>query len=72
MDYKNTPEGRAVQSKYGRILHASRPEPPHNHPRMPMSNRAKIFSPFAFFRQFDSISFEVISALGSNLILIAS
>ena len=49
MDYKNTPEGRAVQSKYGKILHASRPEPPHNHPRMPMSNRAKIFSPFAGF-----------------------
>ena len=47
MDYKNTPEGRAVQSKYGKILHASRPEPPYNHPRMPMSNRAKIFSPFA-------------------------
>lgn len=45
MDYKNTPEGRSVQSKYGKILHASRPEPPHNHPRMPMSNRAKIFSP---------------------------
>ena len=39
MDYKNTPEGRSVQSKYGKILHASRPEPPHNHPRMPMSNR---------------------------------
>ena len=32
MDYKNTPEGRTVQSKYGKILHASRPEPPHNHP----------------------------------------
>ena len=45
MDYKNTPEVRTVQSKYGKILHASRPEPPHNHPRMPMSNRAKIFSP---------------------------
>ena len=30
MDYKNTPEGKAVQSKYGKILHASRPEPPHN------------------------------------------
>lgn len=24
MDYKNTPEGKAVQSKYGKILHASR------------------------------------------------
>lgn len=45
MDYKNTPEGRAVQSKYGKILHASRPEPPHNHPRMPMSNRARAIFP---------------------------
>ena len=53
MDYKNTPEGRAVQSKYGKILHASRPEPPHNHPRMPMSNRAKIFSPFAALRGYE-------------------
>ena len=41
MDYKNTPEGRSVQSKYGQILHASRPEPPHNHPRMPMSTVPK-------------------------------
>ena len=53
MDYKNTPEGRAVQSKYGKILHASRPEPPHNHPRMLMSNRAKIFSPFAALRGYE-------------------
>ena len=53
MDYKNTPEGRTVQSKYGKILHASRPEPPHNHPRMPMSNRAKIFSPFAALRGYE-------------------
>ena len=53
MDYKNTPEGKAVQSKYGKILHASRPEPPHNHPRMPMSNRAKIFSPFAALRGYE-------------------
>lgn len=53
MDYKNTPEGRAVQSKYGKILHASRPEPPHDHPRMPMSNRAKIFSPFAALRGYE-------------------
>ena len=51
MYYKNTPEGRAVQSKYGKILHASRPEPPHNYPRMLMSNRAKIFSPFAALRE---------------------
>lgn len=53
MDYKNTPEGRAIQSKYGKILHSSRPEPPHNHPRMPMSNRAKIFSPFAALRGYE-------------------
>lgn len=53
MDYKNTPEGRSVQSKYCKILHASRPEPPHNYPRMPMSNRAKIFSPFAALRGYD-------------------
>ena len=54
MDYKNTPEGKAVQNKYGKILHASRPEPPHNHPRMPMSNRAKIFSPFAALRGYEN------------------
>ena len=53
MDYKNTPEGRSVQNKYGKILHASRPEPPHDHPRMPMSNRAKIFSPFAALRGYE-------------------
>ena len=59
MDYKNTPEGRAAQSKYGKILHAARPEPPHNHLRMPMSNRAKIFSPFAALRGYeDEISSE--------------
>ena len=69
MDYKNTPEGRAVQSKYGRILHASRPEPPHNHPRMPMSNRAKIFSPFAALRGYeDEIASEGRDHLKGNRI----
>ena len=53
MDYRNSPEGKAVQSKYSKILHVSRPEPPHNHPRMPMSNRAKIFSPFAALRGYE-------------------
>ena len=38
MDYKNTPEGRSVQSKYGKILHASRPEPPH---RIELSEEGK-------------------------------
>ena len=27
MDYKNTPEGRAVQSKYADLLSLSRPAP---------------------------------------------
>lgn len=69
MDYKNTPEGRAVQSKYGKILHASRPEPPHNHPRMPISNRAKIFSPFAALRGYeDEIASEGRDHLKGNRI----
>ncbi len=69
MDYKNTPEGRTVQSKYGKILHASRPEPPHNHPRMPMSNRAKIFSPFAALRGYeDEIASEGRDHLKGNRI----
>lgn len=69
MDYKNTPEGRSVQSKYGKILHASRPEPPHNYPRMPMSNRAKIFSPFAALRGYeDEIASEGRDHLKGNRI----
>ena len=69
MDYKNTPEGKAVQNKYGKILHASRPEPPHNHPRMPMSNRAKIFSPFAALRGYeDEIASEGRDHLKGNRI----
>ena len=69
MDYKNTPEGRAVQNKYGKILHASRPEPPRNHPRMPMSNRAKIFSPFAALRGYeDEIASEGRDHLKGNRI----
>ena len=65
MDYKNTPEGRSVQSKYGKILHASRPEPPHNYLRMPMSKRAKIFSPFAALRGYEA---EIASAGRDHLI----
>lgn len=69
MDYKNTPEGRAVQSKYGKILHASRPELPHNHPRIPISNRAKIFSPFAALRGYeDEITSEGRDHLKGNRI----
>ena len=52
-DFKNTKEGRTVAQKYADILHLSRPEPPVKHPRMALSNRAKIFSPFAALRGFD-------------------
>ena len=52
-DCKNTKEDRIVAQKYSDILHASRPEPPQKHPRMPITNRAKIFSPFAALRGFD-------------------
>lgn len=51
MDYKNTPEGRAVQNKYADLLPLSRPEPIR--PRMVITNRAKIFSPFAALRGYE-------------------
>lgn len=57
MNYKNTPEGKAVQYKYTDLLPLSRPEPIK--PRMSISNRAKIFSPFAALRGYeDEISSE--------------
>lgn len=63
-DFKNTKEGRAVAQKYSDILPLSRPEPPVKHPRMALSNRAKIFSPFAALRGFDDeISSEGVSKL---------
>ena len=46
-DFRNTKEGRNVAQKYADILHLSRPKPPVKYPRMALSNRAKIFSPFA-------------------------
>ena len=49
-DFKNTKEGRNVAQKYADILHLSCPEPPVKHPRMALSNRAKIFSPFAMMK----------------------
>lgn len=51
MDYKNAPEGRAVQMKYIDLLTLSRPEPIK--PRMTAQNRAKIFSPFAALRGYE-------------------
>ena len=52
-DCKDTPEGRAVQEKYGDILHMKRPAPSPRHPRMPVASRARLFSPFAALRGFD-------------------
>ena len=53
MDYRNSKEGKAVAAKYGDILYSSRPEPSYRHPRMPVANRAKIFSPFAALRGYE-------------------
>ena len=52
-DDKNTKEGRIVSQKYADILYLERPEPSAKHPRMSVTNRAKIFSPFAALRGFD-------------------
>ena len=65
-DCKNTNEGRIVAQKYADILYASRPEPPIKHPRMAISNRAKIFSPFAALRGFD----DEISNEGATKLLV--
>lgn len=65
-DFKNTKEGRTVAQKYADILHLSRPKPPVKHPRMALSNRAKIFSPFAALRGFD----DEISSEGASKLLV--
>lgn len=65
-DFKNTKEGRLVAQKYADILHLSRPEPPAKHPRMSITNRAKIFSPFAALRGFD----DEISSEGATKLLV--
>lgn len=51
MDYKNTPEGKIASQKYADLLPLSRPAPIK--PRMAISNRAKIFSPFAALRGYE-------------------
>ena len=51
MDCKDTKEGRIVSQKYADLLPLSRPEPIK--PRMSVSNRAKIFSPFAALRGYE-------------------
>ena len=65
-DFRNTKEGRNVAQKYADILPLSRPEPPVKHPRMALSNRAKIFSPFAALRGFD----DEISSEGASKLLV--
>ena len=50
---KDTPEGNIVRQKYADILPLSRPCPSAAHPRMPVLNRAKIFSPFAALRGYE-------------------
>lgn len=52
-DDKNTPKENIIVQKYAHILQGSRPEPPYKHPRMALSNRAKIFSPFAALRGYE-------------------
>lgn len=66
-NYKNTPEGIAVSQKYADILPLSRPEPSHKHPRMSISSRAKIFSPFAALRGYE----EEIEAEGQEHLKVA-
>ena len=66
-NYKNTLMGKAVQKKYADILHGSRPEPSYRHPRMTLSNRAKIFSPFSALRGYE----EEIAAEGEEHLKIA-
>ena len=51
--YMTTEGGRRVRQKYADILRMSRPEPPADHPRMSLQNRAKIFSPFAALRGYE-------------------
>ena len=65
-DFRNTKEGQNVAQKYADILHLSRPEPPVKYPRMALSNRAKIFSPFAALRGFD----DEISSEGASKLLV--
>ena len=51
--YMTTEEARRVRQKYPDILRMTRPEPPADHPRMSLQNRAKIFSPFAALRGYE-------------------
>ncbi len=55
-DYKTSKIGRETTRKYADILEKSRPQSAESlrkHPRMPLQNRAKIFSPFAALRGYE-------------------
>lgn len=49
--YRKTPAGIAAANRYSDIIH--REEPLLHHPRMDLSQRAKIFSPYDALRGFD-------------------
>lgn len=51
-DYRNTPDGRAAEKKYGDIINLRRPA--SRHPKMDHIQRAKIFAPFDALRGFDA------------------
>ena len=56
MDYLRSKEAQETARKYADILYAARPaseESLRKHPRMPLENRAKIFSPFAALRGYE-------------------
>jgi len=55
-DYLMTKEAQETAWKYADIINASRTETEESlckHPRMPLDNRAKIFSPFAALRGYE-------------------
>lgn len=55
--YKKTPEGQAVLRLYGDIIKRQRPA--SHHPKMDLTRRAKIFSPYDALRGFDEAIEEV-------------
>ena len=68
-DYKNSPAGREAARKYADIIGLERPQSEESlrrHPRMPLDNRAKIFSPFAAVRGYDEPIAKEMEALRKN------
>lgn len=63
-DYKNTPAGRRTAAKYASIIHMSRPT--SNRPKMDLTHRAKIFSPYDALRGFDE-AVEEITAMNNRV-----